>query len=58
MPAAAFELRDQLGEIVIDTPPGNLFRKDLIADLRTAAERAAARSCASPCLSENVPSVA
>jgi enoyl-CoA hydratase/carnithine racemase len=42
MPAAAFELYDQLGEIVIDNPPGNLFSKDLIADLRTAAERAAA----------------
>jgi enoyl-CoA hydratase/carnithine racemase len=42
MPAAAFELRDQLGEIVIDSPPLNLFGKGLIADLRTAAERAAA----------------
>jgi hypothetical protein len=41
MPAAAFELRDQLGEIVIDNPPLNLFSEGLIADLRTAAERAA-----------------
>ncbi len=31
MPAAAFELRDQLGEIVIDSPPLNLFSKELIA---------------------------
>jgi enoyl-CoA hydratase len=41
MPAAAFELYGQLGEIVIDNPPLNLFSEDLIADLRTAAERAA-----------------
>ena len=41
MPAAAFELRDQLGEIVIDNPPLNLFSEGLIADLRAAAERAA-----------------
>jgi enoyl-CoA hydratase len=42
MPAAAFELRDQLGEIVIDNPPLNLFSEGLIADLRAAAEHAAA----------------
>jgi enoyl-CoA hydratase len=41
MPAAAFELRDQLGEIVIDNPPHNLLSQDLIADLRVAAEQAA-----------------
>jgi enoyl-CoA hydratase len=41
MPAAAFELRDQLGQIVIDNPPHNLFSQVLIADLRTAAEQAA-----------------
>jgi enoyl-CoA hydratase len=42
MPAAAFELHDQLGEIVIDNPPLNLFSQSLIADLGAAAERAAA----------------
>ena len=41
MPAATFELRDQLGEIVIHNPPLNLFSKGLIADLRAAAEQAA-----------------
>jgi enoyl-CoA hydratase/carnithine racemase len=42
MPAATFELRDQLGEIAIDNPPLNLFSERLIADLRAAAEQAAA----------------
>lgn len=42
MPAAAFKLRDQLGEIVIDNPPLNLFSEGLIADLHAAAEQAAA----------------
>jgi enoyl-CoA hydratase/carnithine racemase len=42
MPGASFELRDQLGEIVIDNPPLNLFSECLIADLRAAAEQAAA----------------
>lgn len=42
MPAAAFGLRDQLGEIVIDNPPLNLFSEGLIADLHAAAEQAAA----------------
>jgi enoyl-CoA hydratase/carnithine racemase len=41
MSAAAFELQDQLGEIVIDNPPLNLFSEGLV-DLRTAAEQAAA----------------
>jgi enoyl-CoA hydratase/carnithine racemase len=41
MPAAAFELHGQLGEIVIDNPPLNLFSERLIADLQTAAEQAA-----------------
>jgi enoyl-CoA hydratase/carnithine racemase len=41
MPAATFELHDQLGEIVIDNPPLNLFSEGLIADLRAAAEQAA-----------------
>jgi enoyl-CoA hydratase len=42
MHAAAFELHDQLGEIVIDNPPLNLFSQRLIADLRAAVKRAAA----------------
>ncbi|MGA2012673.1 MAG: enoyl-CoA hydratase/isomerase family protein, partial [Solirubrobacteraceae bacterium] len=42
MPAAAFQLYGQLGEIVIDNPPLNLFSEGLIGDLRAAAERAAA----------------
>jgi enoyl-CoA hydratase/carnithine racemase len=41
MPAAAFELHDQLGEIVIDNPPLNLFSAGLIADLRAAVQQAA-----------------
>ena len=41
MPAATFELDDQLGEIVIENPPLNLFNEALIADLRAAAEEAA-----------------
>jgi hypothetical protein len=32
MPAAVFALHDQLGEIVIDNPPLNLFSDVLIAD--------------------------
>jgi enoyl-CoA hydratase len=42
MPSAVFELHDQLGEIVIDNPPLNLFSAGLIADLRGAADEAAA----------------
>jgi enoyl-CoA hydratase len=41
-PAAVFELRDQLGEIVIDNPPLNLFSQGLIADLHAAVQEAAA----------------
>jgi enoyl-CoA hydratase/carnithine racemase len=41
-PAATFEATDQLGEIVIDNPPLNLFSERLIADLRAAAQQAAA----------------
>jgi enoyl-CoA hydratase/carnithine racemase len=40
MPAATFQRHDQLGEIVLDNPPLNLFSETLIADLRTAAEEA------------------
>ena len=41
MPAAIFDLHDQLGELVIDNPPLNRFSGALIADLRVAAEQAA-----------------
>ena len=50
-PAATFEATDQLGEIVIDNPPLNLFSERLIADLRAAAQQAAAsdaRAVAAP----------
>lgn len=40
MPAASFQRHDQLGEIVLDNPPLNLFSETLIADLRAAAEEA------------------
>jgi len=40
MPAATFQRHDQLGEIVLDNPPLNLFSETLIADLRTAADEA------------------
>jgi enoyl-CoA hydratase len=42
MPAANFQRHDQLGEIVIDNPPMNLFSSALIADLRDAVDEAAA----------------
>src|ERR1700730_16537275 len=41
MPLATFQRNDQLGEIVIDSPPGNLFSADLLADLRAAVDQAA-----------------
>jgi enoyl-CoA hydratase/carnithine racemase len=40
MPAATFQRHDQLGEIVLDNPPLNLFSETLIADLHAAAEEA------------------
>ena len=36
MPLVTFQREDQLGEIVIDSPPLNLFSGDLLADLRAA----------------------
>jgi hypothetical protein len=36
MPLATFQQNDRLGEIVIDSPPLNLFSADLLADLRDA----------------------
>jgi enoyl-CoA hydratase/carnithine racemase len=42
MPLATFQQHDRLGEIVIDSPPRNLFSADLIADLRAAVDQATA----------------
>jgi enoyl-CoA hydratase/carnithine racemase len=42
MPLVTFQRDDQLGEIVIDNPPLNLFGGDLLADLRAAVDEAAA----------------
>jgi enoyl-CoA hydratase/carnithine racemase len=41
MPLATFLRNDRLGEIVIDSPPVNLFSADLLADLRAAVDQAA-----------------
>jgi enoyl-CoA hydratase/carnithine racemase len=41
MSAAAFERHDQLGEIILDSPPLNLFSEELIDGLRAAVEEAA-----------------
>ena len=41
MPLATFQEDDRLGEIVIDSPPLNLFSADLLADLRAAVDQAA-----------------
>ncbi len=41
MPLATFQQNDRLGEIVIDSPPLNLFSADLLADLRAAVDQAA-----------------
>jgi enoyl-CoA hydratase/carnithine racemase len=41
MALATFQRNDSLGEIVIDSPPGNLFSADLLADLRAAVDEAA-----------------
>jgi enoyl-CoA hydratase/carnithine racemase len=41
MPAASFQRHKQLGEIVVDNPPMNLFSNELIADLRHAVDQAA-----------------
>ena len=42
MPLVSFQRDDQLGEIVIDSPPLNLFGGELLADLGAAVEEAAA----------------
>jgi enoyl-CoA hydratase len=41
MALATFQRNDSLGEIVIDSPPGNLFSAELLADLRAAVDEAA-----------------
>jgi enoyl-CoA hydratase/carnithine racemase len=41
MPLVTFQRDDQLGEIVIDSPPLNLFSGDLLADLQAAINEAA-----------------
>src|SRR5260370_9847739 len=41
MPLATFQQNDQLGEIVIDNPPMNLFNGQLLTDLRAAVDEAA-----------------
>jgi enoyl-CoA hydratase/carnithine racemase len=41
MPLANFQQNDQLGEIVIDNPPMNLFSGQLLTDLRAAVDEAA-----------------
>ena len=41
MPLATFHQNERLGEIVIDSPPQNLFSAALLADLRAAVEEAA-----------------
>ncbi len=42
MTLVTFQQRDSLGEIVIDSPPLNLFSLDLLADLRAAVDEASA----------------
>src|SRR5689334_1696462 len=42
MPLVTFRRNDQLGEIVIDNPPQNLFSGDLLADLCAAVGEAGA----------------
>ena len=41
MPLVTFQQSDQLGEIVIDNPPQNLFSGDVLADLGVAIKDAA-----------------
>ena len=41
MALATFHRNDRLGEIVIDSPPRNLFSADLLADVRAAVDEAA-----------------
>src|SRR5438128_3189124 len=41
MPLATYQQDDHLGEIVIDSPPQNLYNAQLLADLRAAVDEAA-----------------
>jgi enoyl-CoA hydratase len=41
MPLATFQRNDRLGEIVIDSPPLNLFSGELLTDVRAAVNHAA-----------------
>ena len=41
MALVTFQRSDQLGEIVIESPPLNLYSADLLADLRAAVDEAA-----------------
>src|SRR2546428_7767763 len=41
MPLATYRQDDHLGEIVIDSPPQNLYSAQLLADLRAAVDEAA-----------------
>jgi len=41
MPLVTFQQIDHLGEIIIDSPPHNLFSGELLTDLRTAVDDAA-----------------
>src|SRR5258708_35357089 len=41
MPLVTFKQEDQLGEIVIDNPPLNLFNANVLSDLRSAVDQAA-----------------
>ena len=41
MPLATFQQNDRLGEIVIDSPPLNLFSGQMLTDLRAAVDEAA-----------------
>ncbi|HKC83072.1 MAG TPA: enoyl-CoA hydratase/isomerase family protein, partial [bacterium] len=41
MALASFQRTDHLGEIVIDSPPQNLYSAQLLADLRAAVDEAA-----------------
>jgi enoyl-CoA hydratase/carnithine racemase len=55
MPAASFQRHEQLGEIVVDNPPMNLFSNELIADLRHAVDQAAGTDVRAVVLRANGP---
>ena len=41
MPLVTFKQQDRLGEIVLNSPPQNLYSAELLADLRAAVDEAA-----------------